>query len=253
VVAWNEATGEFRSGQVEGEPGFGQWLIKFDGVHGNGDKELADPQGFGKIEYAYYLMAIAAGISMNTCRLYEEGGRSHFMTKRFDRTDNGDKLHMQSLTALMHYDFNDPGAYSYEQAILALREIGASADVEQQVIRAFFNILGRNQDDHVKNIAFLMGKSGEWRLSPAFDVCYSYNPSGAWTSRHQMSLSGKRDGFDRDDLIEFGALADLKTTKVKNLISRIGVALGRWEEFCEEAGVPESECARIKKTFRALI
>lgn len=250
VVAWNEKTGEFRSGQVDGDPDFGQWLIKFDGVHGNADKELADPQGFGKIEYAYHLMALAAGISMNPCRLYQEGGRSHFLTKRFDRTDDGQKLHMQSLTALMHFDFNDPGSYSYEQVIVALNELGRPQDAEQQMVRAFFNIMSRNQDDHVKNIAFLMDKSGEWRLSPAFDVCYSYNPTGLWTSRHQMSLNGKRDQFTIDDLIQFGESAGLKARRVTAAVNRIQNALRRWEGFCEDAGVPEGDSKRIAKTFR---
>uniref|UniRef100_UPI0035694DE0 type II toxin-antitoxin system HipA family toxin n=1 Tax=Hyphomonas sp. TaxID=87 RepID=UPI0035694DE0 len=200
VLAWNPQTGEFRSGQAQAGEGFSQWLMKFDGVHGNRDRELADPQGFGRIEYAYSLMARAAGIDMEACRLHEEGDRAHFMTRRFDRTQTGAKLHMQSLGALMHYDFNMAGAYAYEQALQAIRRLQLPmGDIERQVRRTFFNLVARNQDDHVKNIAFLMDKQGRWSLSPAFDVMYSYNPAGVWTSRHQMSLNGKLDGFDRED------------------------------------------------------
>jgi len=214
VLAWNEESGEFRSGQLSPEKGYTQWLMKFDGVDENSDKELADPKGYGRIEYAYSLMANDAGIEMMPCRLHEEGGRAHFMTRRFDRRDNGEKLHYQSLGALMHYDFSVAGAHSYEQAVMAIKQLGSpSGDIEQQVRRAFFNILGRNQDDHVKNIGFVMNKDGDWRLSPAFDVAYSYNPKGDWTSRHQMSLNLKRDGFEINDLIEFAKMAGIKAQK----------------------------------------
>ncbi|MGB5648546.1 MAG: HipA domain-containing protein, partial [Sedimenticolaceae bacterium] len=205
ILAWNPRTGEFRSGQAPVGRGFSHWLMKFDGVHGNRDRELADPQGFGRIEYAYSLMAHDAGIIMQECRLHEEGGRAHFMTKRFDRRENGEKLHMQSLGAMRHYDFNHAGAYAYEQAIETIQLLSLPMeDIEQQVRRTFFNVLARNHDDHVKNIAFLMDKQGQWRLSPAFDLAYSHNPSGAWTSRHQMSLNGKRDGVGVEDLVAFG-------------------------------------------------
>jgi len=163
ILAWNPDTGEFRHGQINAGQGFEHWLMKFDGVDNNRDKEEPDPQGYGLIEYAYYLMAEAAGINMMPCRLHHEGGRSHFMTRRFDRPTGADgvsrKLHMQSLCALQHYDFNDPSGYSYEQAILTIRQLGLGAPaLEQQFQRAVFNILARNQDDHVKNIAFLMNK-----------------------------------------------------------------------------------------------
>lgn len=214
VLAWNPDTGEFRSGQVSADDGFGYWLMKFDGVSNNRDKELADPQGFGMIEYAFSLMARDAGIDMSECRLHREGGRSHFMTRRFDRTSTGRKVHMQSLAALRHYDFNAAGAYSYEQAIETIRLLDLDAvDLEQQFRRAVFNIFIRNQDDHVKNIAFLMDRSGAWRLSPAFDVAYAWNPSGDWTNAHQMSLNGKRDDFALEDLVDFGAHCGFKRRK----------------------------------------
>jgi serine/threonine-protein kinase HipA len=171
VIAWNRTTNEVRSGQVDAGPGFEYWLLKFDGVAGNRDRELEDPRGYGAIEYAYHLMARAAGITMNECRLLEESGRRHFMTRRFDRLAGGEKLHMQSLGALAHFYFNAAGAHSYEQALLTIRrlELPMSA-VEEQFRRMVFNVVARNQDDHAKNIAFLMGKSGAWSLAPAFDV-----------------------------------------------------------------------------------
>ena len=251
VLAWNVATGEFRSGQAPAEKGFTQWLMKFDGVSDNKDKELADPKGYGRIEYAYYLMAKEAGIKMNDCRLHEESGRAHFLTRRFDRLDDGNKLHMQSLGAMMHYDFNQAGAYAYEQAIQVIKRLGLPmADVEQQFVRAAFNIVARNQDDHVKNIAFLMDRRGQWELSPAFDVVYSFNPSGAWTSRHQMSLNGKRDDFSRDDLLSLGKVGGIKKNRASQLLGQIATAITGWTEFATSGGVPDQDVKRIERTFR---
>jgi len=251
VLAWNEATGEFRSGQAPAAQGFSHWLMKFDGISGNRDKEIADPQGFGRIEYAYHLMATSAGVAMNECRLHEEGGRAHFMAKRFDRTPEGGKLHMQSFGAMMHYDFNAAGAYTYEQVLQAMRRLRLPrSDIEQQVRRTYLNILARNQDDHVKNIAFLMNRDGEWRLSPAFDVAYSYNPTGAWTRQHQMSLAGKRDNFSIDDLIAFAGAADIKKTRAKNMLSEVSNACADWPSFAREADVPVNDAGRIMKTHR---
>lgn len=251
VLSWNERTGEFRSGQVDTEAGFEHWLLKFDGVDKNSDKELVDPQGFGRIEFAYHLMATACGIEMSRCRLHLENGRAHFMTRRFDRTDGGGKLHMQSLTAMMHYDFNVAGAHSYEQAIQVLRRLDAeNHDVEQQVLRALFNLVGRNQDDHPKNIAYLMDRDGQWRLSPAFDVAYAYNPSGEWTNRHQMSLNGKRDGFDRSDLITFGRTAGLKAARVESLLDAVVDAVERWPDFAAEAGVLDEHVDDVQNGLR---
>ena len=186
VIAWNRKTNEVRSGQIAAGPGFSYWLLKFDGVAGNKDKELDDPRGYGAIEYAYSLMARAGGITMSECRLLEEHGRRHFMTRRFDRLPDGGQLHMQSLGALAHVDYNQPGAYSYEQAFLAIRQLDLPmSSLEEQFRRMLFNIVARNQDDHVKNIAFLMDREGQWSLAPAFDITYSYNPSGDWTATHQ--------------------------------------------------------------------
>ena len=256
ILAWNQTTGEFRHGQIDAGDGFEHWLMKFDGIDNNRDKEEPDPQGFGLIEYGYYLMATAAGIEMTPCRLHHEGGRSHFMTRRFDRPvdENGvtHKLHMQSLCALQHYDFNDPRGYSYEQAILTIRELGLGAPaLEQQFLRAIFNIIARNQDDHVKNIAFLMDQTGEWTLSPAFDVNYSYNPSGEWTGQHQMSLNGKRDGFEMDDLLAFAENASIKPAKAKALISNVSEVVSNWPHYAQDAGVDDQTIRKIGNAHRS--
>lgn len=253
ILAWNAATGEFRSGQIPASEGFTYWLVKFDGVTNNRDKEVADPLGFGLIEYAYSLMAADAGIVMSPCRLHAEGGRHHFMTKRFDRTDKGRKLHMQSLAALRHFDFNAAGAYSYEQALETIRRLGLpQEDTEQQFRRGVFNVLARNQDDHVKNIAFLMDRKGQWRLSPAFDISYAHNPTGAWTQRHQMSLNGKLDDFERSDLLAFGESAGLKRLKAQAIIEEIAAAVGRWPEHAASAGVNKTNIKAIGAAFRGL-
>ena len=252
LIAWNRDTGEVRSGQVDHAAGFTPWLLKFDGVTGNRDRELADPQGFGRVEFAYANMAQAAGIEMTECRLLEEGGRAHFATRRFDRTDQGAKLHMQSLCAMQHLDFNLPGAHSYEQAVQTIRTLGLpTSQVEQQVRRAAFNVVARNQDDHTKNIAFLMDKSGQWSLSPAFDVTYAFNPSGAWTSRHQMSLGGKRDQFDRSDFDALGRFASLKRGRALAILDVVIEAVSKWPAFAEAAEVPPEMAQPIQATHRA--
>ena len=251
VIAWNPTTGEVRSGQVKAPPGFEPWLLKFDGVASNSDKELDDPVGYGRVEYAYSLMARAAGVQMSACRLLAENGRQHFMTSRFDRLDGGEKLHMQSLGALAHLDFNAAGAHSYEQALLVIRRLGLDMDaIEEQFRRMLFNIVARNQDDHVKNIAFLMDKRGRWSLSPAFDVTYCYNPSGAWTSQHQMSLNGKRDGFTLDDLQAVAATASMKRGRAQAILEEVTVAVKRWNEFAAQAGVGERWAEQIEGTHR---
>jgi len=251
VIAWNSATNEVRSGQVRAPEGFGYWLLKFDGVSGNKDKELEDPKGYGAIEYAYYLMARDAGIHMSECRLLKEKGRQHFMTKRFDRLDDGGKLHMQSLCALAHYDFNLAGAYSYEQALQVIKRLQLPMrDVEQQFRRMVFNIVARNQDDHVKNIAFLMDKQGTWTLAPAFDVTYSYQPAGRWTSTHQMTLNGKRDGFELADFIAVEKIAGLKRGQAKAILHDVQQVVARWRDYADAAGVTQDHRDKIQNALR---
>lgn len=251
VIAWNRSTNEVRSGQVPASEGFEYWLLKFDGVKGNKDKELDDPKGYGAIEYAYYHMASDAGISMSECRLFEENDRRHFMTRRFDRRVNGEKLHMQSLCALAHYDFNLAGAYAYEQALLAIKKLGLPMSaVEEQFRRMTFNIIARNQDDHVKNIAFLMDKSGKWSLSPAFDMTYSFNPSGEWTASHQMSMNGKRDNFTLEDFKACARVASMKRGRAVTIVNEVLKTVSRWRDYAEEAGVSPAWRDQIKPTLR---
>ncbi len=251
VIAWNRKTNEVRSGQMAAGQDFEYWLLKFDGVAGNKDKELEDPQGYGAIEYAYHLMAQAAGITMSECRLLEEKGRRHFMTKRFDRLAGGEKLHMQSLCALAHFDFNQAGAYAYEQALLTIRQLKLPmAAIEEQFRRMVFNIVARNQDDHVKNIAFLMNQTGAWSLAPAFDVTYSYNLSGAWTATHQMTLNAKRDGFTLEDFKACARAALMKRGRAETIMEEVLAAVKRWPEFAEEARLADDRRDKLESTFR---
>lgn len=251
VIAWNRETNEVRSGQVKAGAGFEYWLLKFDGVAGNRDKEMEDPKGYGVIEYAYHLMAKAAGITMTECRLLEENGRRHFMTRRFDRLAHGEKLHLQSLGALAHFDFNAAGAYSYEQALQTIRQLALPmAAIEEQFRRMVFNIVARNQDDHVKNIAFLMNKRGEWSLAPAFDVTYSYNPSGSWTATHQMTVQGKRDGFTLGDFEACAKIALMKRGRAGAIVDEVVSAVRRWPEFAAAAKLSREWQNQIQRTHR---
>jgi serine/threonine-protein kinase HipA len=251
VIAWNPATNEVRSGQVAAGEGFEYWLLKFDGVEGNKDKELEDPKGYGVIEYAYYNMARDCGINMSECRLFEEHDRRHFMTRRFDRRANGEKIHMQSLCALAHYDYQLAGAYAYEQALRVMRqlELPMSA-IEEQFRRMVFNVLARNQDDHTKNIAFLMDKAGEWSLSPAFDVTYSFNPTGDWTASHQMTVNGKRDDFVIDDFKACAKAAVMKRGRAEEIVGEVLEVVSRWKDYAEAAGVPGEWRNQIQRTLR---
>jgi serine/threonine-protein kinase HipA len=252
VIAWNPETGEVRSGQADTmDRGFQHWLIKFDGVSGNRDKELADPQGYTVIEYGYSLMAAAAGIAMSECRLFSEGGRNHFMTRRFDRTADGGKIHMSTLGGLAHYDFNSAGSSGYEEVFSIIRRLDMPpGDTEQFFRRMVFNIAARNQDDHVKNIAFLMDRQGRWRLSPAYDITYSFRADGAWTSRHQMSMNGRRDEFTMADFIDCGKTAGLVRGRAVEIVREVRNALEQWLEFAGRAGVPEKQAMEIKSNFR---
>lgn len=251
IVAWNEETNEVRSGQLNAGNGFTYWILKFDGVSGKRDKELKDPAGFGLIEYAYYEMAKAAGIQMMNCRLLEENGRNHFMTKRFDRTESGQKIHAQSFGAIEHYDFKKAGAYSYEQAFQAIRKLNLSMkDIEEQFRRMAFNIIARNQDDHVKNITFLMNKAGQWSLSPAYDMTYSYNPQGDWTGTHQMSLNGKRDGFTREDFEACAKTVSMQRGRAKEILEEVQRAVMLWPELAAKSNVGRELIQQIKNAHR---
>ena len=248
VIAWNPETGEMRSGQVRAARGFEYWLLKFDGVE-NRQHGVHDPLGYGLIEYAYSEMARAAGIDMAECRLLHENNRSHFMTRRFDRSRRGEKIHMQSLAAMAHLDHQQAGAHSYEQAMQVIVSLDMpAAALQQQFLRMVFNVVARNQDDHTKNIAFLMDKKGTWSLAPAFDVIYAYNPNGDWTSRHQMTINGKREDFvqaDIDSVAERFNIRDARehVVNVKN-------AVARWPDFATDSGIAADVIQRIAATHR---
>jgi serine/threonine-protein kinase HipA len=248
VIALDPVSGEIRSGQVDPGAGFEHWLLKFDGVEDRA--RLDESQGYGAVEFAYAQMAREAGVEMSECRLLEENGRRHFMTRRFDRPE-GDKLHMQSLGAIAHLDFNQPGANSYEQAMQTIRQLGLPASaVEEQFRRMVFNVVARNQDDHVKNIAFLMDRQGNWALAPAFDVTYSYRPSGGPTAQHQMTIGGKRDGFALEDLERCAEVAALRRGRASSILDRVAQAVSHWPLHAHEAGVPDADIARIGRTHR---
>lgn len=246
VIAWNSKNNDVRSGQVRAPKGFEYWIIKFDGVN---DNTLGDPEGYGKIEYAYHLMAKSAGIEMSKCRLMREHGRSHFMTRRFDRKNDADKIHMQSLCALGHFDFNMPGQYSYETALSTCQQLGLGHQSLRQLYkRMVFNVVARNQDDHTRNIAFLMGRDGNWRLAPAFDVIWSYNAQGESTNRHQMTVNGKRNGFEKQDFIDVAR--QFRISRPLEILADVGGAVRRWPDFAEEVGVEPKRITQIASTHR---
>ena len=240
VIAWNPKTNEIRSGQTENSKEFEHWLIKFSGVTGNKDKEDEDREDFGIIEYAYYLMAKEAGINMSECRILDDGKNSHFMTKRFDRGSNGNKFHMQTLCAMAHMDFNQAGVYSYEQLFSVLNKIGAHhQDAAEAFKRMLFNIYAFNCDDHTKNISFLMNKQGQWKLSPAYDVSFAYNPNGLWTSSHQMTVNGKRKNFTELDFESCAKIGNLSCREVKNAMTDVKSAVFNWKAIAKKSGLSQ--------------
>lgn len=243
VIAFNPTTGKVRSGQIDRLAGFEYWLIKFDGVSGTG---LGDPRGFGKVEYAYHLMAKRCGIEMMPCRLHHENGRSHFMTKRFDRIGS-QKLHLQTLCAVAHFDYNDPTLYSYEQAFQTMRSLMLPyTDAEQLYRRMVFNVVARNQDDHTKNFSFLMDETGRWRLAPAYDIAYAFDPANRWLAVHQLSVNGKRADINRQDLLTVAHNMNIK--KPADIIDEVVGAVAAWPEFAKEAIVSRNRIAAIAKT-----
>jgi serine/threonine-protein kinase HipA len=245
VIAYNDTTGEVRSGQLDAAEGFDHWLLKLDGVT---NAVLGDPQHYGKIEYAYYKMALKAGIEMTECRLLEENGRSHFMTKRFDRKGGNEKIHMQTLCGMAHYDYKMLHAYSYEQAFQVMRRLRLPyGQAEQMFKRMVFNVIARNQDDHTKNISFLMDRTGTWMLSPAYDMSWAYNPNGEWTSHHQMSINNKWDNITRADLLAVAEAMHIK--KADSIINEICDAVSMWPIVAKELDIPYNMIAMIDDTL----
>lgn len=247
LIAWNEKTNEIKSGQLSLDKDFDYWLMKFDNVSKNGDHGLEDVPEYTLIEYAYYKMALAAGIQMNECRIYSNAGENHFMTKRFDRVE-GKKIHMQSLGAMAHISYKESRLCSYEMAAAYMREMQLPMiDIEQFFSRMVFNCIAVNQDDHVKNISFLMDRSGKWRLSPAYDVTYSYDVTNKWLSAHQMTINGKKSNINLIDLLEVGEKMGLKKKKCMDIISRISLVVDDFEKYANEANIREKTFADIKE------
>jgi serine/threonine-protein kinase HipA len=233
VIAFNEKTGEVKSGQTKVPKGFEHWLIKLDGVS---DIQLGATTGYGRVEMAYYHMALACGIDMMPSKLLEEHGRAHFMTKRFDREEDNTKHHIQTFCAMKHFDFALVNNYSYEQLFQTMRELKLPYPAAEQMFRRMvFNVCARNCDDHTKNFAFRLKKEGVWELAPAYDVCHAYRPNHLWVSRHALSINGKRDNITKDDLLAVGA--SIRNKQAKNTIDEISATVGRWKQFANEAGV----------------
>ena len=234
IIAYNKDTGEVRSGQIDAPAGFSYYLIKLDGVSAKaGFKET---ENYGRLEYSFYKLVKACGIDMTDCSLIEENGRAHFLTKRFDRED-GKKIHMQTLCGIAHYDYRIHRAYSYEQAFNVMRALRLPySEAKEMFRRMVFNVVVRNQDDHTKNISFLMDESGKWRLSPAYDMGYAYNPNGGWTATHQMSINGKFDNITRQDLLTFAQQNNIKDAS--SIIDEICEAASRWPQIARECDVP---------------
>lgn len=247
IIAYNESTHEVRSGQVPAPEGFGYWLLKFDGGTYSEHNEISDnPQGIGNIEYAYYRMATACGIDMSECRLLEEDGLHHFMTRRFDRTQKGEKIHMQTAAGIAHLDRDV--RHSYEELFGILRKLNMNyRDFDQLYRRMVFNVIARNHDDHTKNFSFLMDQNGKWSFAPAYDLCYSYNPKGKWTSRHQLSLNSKTDDFTREDLLTVARNMGIRNST--EIIEQIMTVVSNWNQIAVDSGVREDHIRQIQETL----
>ncbi len=245
IIAYNESTGEVRSGQVPAPKGFEYWLLKFDGVSYREHDSITEiPRGIGNVEYAYYKMALRAGIRMSESRILEDSSGCHFMTKRFDRKCDGSKLHMQTLAALAHLDRDT--RHSYEDAFAVMRKLGLDAKADEDIFRCMvFNVLAKNNDDHTKNISFLMDESGIWKLAPAYDLCYANNPRSRWISRHQMSVNMKQENITRDDLKAVAERVGIR--KYAGIIDQVENAVACWNEIAKDCGVRENHREEISR------
>lgn len=249
IIAYNPLTGEVRSGQIEAPEGFDYYLIKLDGV--TAEAGFRETQNFGRLEYSFYRLVKECGIKMSDCSLIEENERAHFLTKRFDR-QNGEKIHMQTLCGIAHYDYRNPRSYSYEQAFNVMRALRLPYSQAQEMYRRLvFNVVIRNQDDHTKNISFLMDRQGKWTLSPAYDMGFAYNPKGGWTAQHQMSINGKFDDITRQDLLEFAKRNNIK--EATEIIDRIAEVSSRWPLLARECEVPQPMIEAIMPNLKLSI
>lgn len=251
VIALNPQTRDIRSGQLDAPEGFEHWLLKFDGM--GKDHELGISQNYGRIEYAYHLMARAAGIRMSDCDLLRENGRAHFMTKRFDREGQAGRHHMQTLCAMDHLDYKKKSTNAYSQLFTVIRQLELTyAEQEEAFRRMVFNVMGRNCDDHTKNFSFLLREGRvRWELAPAYDITYAHNPDGEWTNQHLMSVNGKFKGFVVDDLLEEASRFGVGTAK--DVIDQVRAAIKNWPQFAHAAGLPDDEMTEIQSKHLLLI
>ena len=246
IIAYNKETGEVRSGQLDAPAGFDYYLIKLDGV--SAETGFRETENYGRLEFSFYKLARACGIEMTECSLIEENGRAHFLTKRFDRKE-GKKVHMQTLCGIAHFDYRLQRAYSYEQAFNVMRALRLTySEARQMYRRMVFNVVIRNQDDHTKNISFLMGEDGKWRLSPAYDMSYAYNPNGRWTATHQMSINGKFEEIDRGDLLAFATQNNIKDAA--SVIDEVCEVASHWKDIAQDCNVPSTMADAIKSNIR---
>lgn len=249
VIAFNPHSNEVRSGQLDLPPQFEHWLIKFDGVAYSGDWGSADPAGYGLLEYSYYLVAQACAITMMESQLLSENGRHHFMTRRFDRDENGAKKFVQTFAALTHFDYFESGHYSYEQLFMTMRQLEIpKADIEEQFRRVVFNIVGCNQDDHVKNFAFIMDRQGRWRIAPAYDLCHAQGSD--FTRFHQLSINGKTTGFNKADLKHLAQYAGLPNNREKRVLEQTIEAFSGWNAHAQKLGIPATLQKHVLNTLR---
>jgi serine/threonine-protein kinase HipA len=245
VIAYNEKTGEVKSGQTNTSKGFEHWLLKLDGVS---DAQFGESLGWGRIEYAYYQMATAAGIDMMESKLLEENGRAHFMTKRFDREGNNIKHHMQTLCGIQHFDYNQMNAFSYEQLFQTMRMLRLTYPAAEQMFRSMvFNVLAKNCDDHTKNFAFILKKGERWALAPAYDLCYAYDATNVWVNQQTLSVNGKSNNFNKQDLVAVAEQMNIKKPLI--IIEEIQEVINQWPKFANESGVPKSKTQAIEKTL----
>lgn len=233
VIAYNEKTGEVKSGQTNAPKVFEHWLIKLDGVS---DVQLGASEGYGRVEMAYYNMAVACGVEMMPSQLLEENGRAHFLTKRFDREGGATKHHIQTFCAMRHFDYNLVTSYSYEQLFQTMRELKLPYPAAEQMFRRMvFNVMARNCDDHTKNFAFRLKKDGVWELAPAYDICHAYQPKHQWVSQHALSINGKRADITKEDLMVIGK--SIKNKKSAEIIDQVGETVSKWKTYADEVKV----------------
>jgi len=245
LIAYNDKTGDILSGQADAPTGFNHWIIKFDGVI---DKQFATSSGYGRVEMAYHLMAKDAEIEMTECNLLEENGRAHFMTRRFDRDEGLGKIHVQTFCALQHYDYNEVKLFSYEQLFETMRRLGLPYPQAEQLFRRMvFNVFAKNRDDHTKNFAFLMDQAGQWRLSPAYDLCHAYRPNSDWVSQHALSVNGKRNNISVNDLLTVGKQMNVK--KAKDIIQQIKDIVSNWNKYANSVSTEKKLRDAIRDTF----